>query len=57
MQKRIAWNKDWFYKPEFRDEDIVCDGQVEGFKSIELPHTNIELPFNGFCEKEYQFIS
>ena len=41
MQKRIAWNKDWFYKPEFRDEDIVCDGQVEGFKSVSYTHLTL----------------
>lgn len=57
MQKKIAWNRDWFYKPRFKDEDKSCDNTVEGFQKIELPHTNKELPFNGFCEQEYQFIS
>lgn len=57
MQKRIAWNRDWFYKPVFQEEDKQCTKNTEEFESIELPHTNKMLPFNGFCEQEYQLIS
>ena len=27
------------------------------FEKVDLPHTNIELPYNYFDEKSYQFIS
>lgn len=57
MQKRIAWNREWFYKSEFQEVDKQCDQSVKGFEQIELPHTNRMLPLNGFCEEEYQFVS
>ena len=57
MQKRIAWNREWFYKSEFQEVDKQCDPSVKGFEQIELPHTNRILPLNGFCEEEYQFVS
>jgi len=33
------------------------DFEPEGWESVTLPRSNIELPLNGFDEKSYQFIS
>ncbi|KFZ27493.1 MAG: Beta-galactosidase [Candidatus Izimaplasma bacterium HR2] len=47
-------NYDWDYVPKYNEKFI------ENFpksKKINIPHTNIELPYNNFSEKLYQFIS
>lgn len=50
-------NNGWLYNTEFKDEYI--DGKVnrDDFSEVDLPHTNIELPYNYFDERDYQFIS
>jgi beta-galactosidase len=48
-------NNDWYYKPSFVDEDITSG--TENLERVHLPHTNIELPYNYFDEKMFQFIS
>ncbi|NQT59805.1 MAG: glycoside hydrolase family 2 protein [Bacteroidetes bacterium] len=40
--------KDTYKKPAFDDKEFV---------EVDIPHTNIELPYNCFNEEEYQFIS
>lgn len=47
-------NYGWKYYPEFKEEYIKTFPQGE---VVNIPHTNKELPFNNFSEKDYQFIS
>ncbi len=54
MRKRQPMNNDWLYKPDFTEKDLLSN---DGFEAVRLPHTNIELPYNGFDEKIYQFVS
>lgn len=54
MRNRQPMNSNWLYKPHFTEKDLISN---EGFESVRIPHTNIELPYNGFDEKSYQFIS
>jgi beta-galactosidase len=53
----VSLNSGWKYRPDFSDayRDPVAD--LGGWESICLPHANLELPFNGFDEASYQFVS
>ncbi len=51
-------NRDWNYAPAWRDEWKLGPMPASaGALSVDLPHTNIELPFNDFDEGEYMFSS
>lgn len=56
MRKVIGINNGWYYNPEY-----VCGleekNDVLGFMKVNLPHTNIEVPYNYFDERMYQFQS
>lgn len=52
---KISLNNNWKYLPTFKEE-YIKDFPVD-YKDIRIPHTNKELPYNNFSEKEYQFIS
>ncbi|MCF7926782.1 MAG: glycoside hydrolase family 2 protein [Candidatus Izimaplasma sp.] len=47
-------NFDWQYAPSFKTSYIKSFDYEE---IVNIPHTNISLPFNHFNEKLYQFIS
>jgi beta-galactosidase len=49
----IAFNDRWLY----RAEDVSLSIPDDQFLSVNLPHTNIELPYHNFDNSEYQFIS
>lgn len=55
MKKEIRLNNDWFYKADYNEEMI--SSSLNSFEKVNLPHTNIELPYNYFDENLYQFIS
>jgi len=57
MRKETGFNFDWYYKPDFNEDFIKNDCSLEGFEQVMIPHTNKELPYNNFNEKDYQFIS
>ena len=50
-------NSGWYYKPSFEGPFVGAGAPLDGWERIELPHANRELPFNGFDEAEYQFVS
>jgi len=52
-------NRDWLYTPAF-SEAYTAPGfapEAAGWQQICLPHTNLELPFNGFDETVSHFVS
>lgn len=51
-------NRDWLYKPHFSQEaDLNRPAGTEGYQTLCLPHTNIELPYNYFDDKAFCFVS
>lgn len=50
-------NREWLYKAEFKEEYTRTGCTYEDFEKIELPHTNVVLPYNYFDEGMYQFVS
>lgn len=60
MDRYLSFNKQWLYKPSFDEAYTSADAKLSeeaGFESIVLPHTNLEVPYNYFDEKSYQFVS
>ncbi len=57
MLKRTHINYDWKYMPDFKGEYIAKTFQDSFFETINLPHTNILIPYNNFDERIYQFES
>lgn len=49
-------NFNWKYFKEFKEEYIKMNNEVV-YEQVDLPHTNIELPYNNFDERKYQFTS
>jgi hypothetical protein len=46
MLKRTHINYDWKYMPDFKGEYIAKTFQDSFFETINLPHTNILIPYN-----------
>ncbi len=58
MERTITnLNVDWLYIPKDLESaaETACDEAA--FKRVSLPHTNIELPYHNFSEKEHCFVS
>lgn len=53
MRSTHNFNRDWLYAP-LELTDTIPDA---AFASVDLPHTNIELPYHNFDNGDYQFIS
>lgn len=57
MRTVYPLNFSWKYSPEFLPEMTAKDYDDSKFETVDIPHTNKELPLNYFDEKSYQFIS
>lgn len=57
MIEKINLNYDWKYNEEFSQEALEPDFDDSQFKSVNIPHTNKEIPFNDLDEEIYQYIS
>ena len=57
MRSVIDLNFNWKYCESFTEEMIKPDYDDSAFVSIDIPHTNKELPYNYFDEAMYQFVS
>ncbi len=56
MRKRVNLNFNWYYTPHFK-ETYIHQTDEKDLKVVNLPHTNIECPYNYFDEKDFQFES
>lgn len=57
MRNTYALNFGWKYSPTFSEEMIEPNYNDGKFETVDIPHTNKELPLNYFDEKSYQFVS
>jgi beta-galactosidase len=53
MRSEYLFNHDWLYLPQ----EAQSNTPDNRFTAVTLPHSNIELPWHNFDDKEYQFIS
>ena len=56
MRKRIDLNFNWKYADHFTEEMLRPGYADAQFEHVDIPHTNKELPYNYFNEKDYQFV-
>ena len=59
VRKVISLNNEWYYKPSFSPEDILCPQEKAqtAFEQVALPHTNRELPYHYFSDQDFRFVS
>lgn len=50
-------NRNWRYHPAKVDGAESLSFDDAGFKRVVVPHTNIELPWHSFDDKNYEFVS
>ena len=50
-------NRNWRYHPAWIDGAESPTFNDSGFQRIVIPHTNIELPWHDFDDKDYEFVS
>lgn len=56
MRKIVPLNNNWYYNSQY-EKGLEKSSVTKGFEKVNLPHTNVELPYNYFDEKAFQFIS
>jgi beta-galactosidase len=57
MRSILPLNDSWKYQPEFAESYTAPDFDDSSWADVILPHANVELPYNGFDEADYQFVS
>ncbi|WP_179030968.1 glycoside hydrolase family 2 protein [Paenibacillus kribbensis] len=57
MRTILPLNDQWFYRPEYVESEVNAGIDVSRYEPILLPHTNVELPYNYFDDKAFQFVS
>jgi len=50
-------NRNWKFSPKPVDRGHDRDFDDSGFEQVVVPHTNVRLPWHGFDEKQYEFVS
>ena len=50
-------NRNWRYSQKLADARHSKDFDDSNFERVVIPHTNIRLPWHGFDEKKYEFVS
>jgi beta-galactosidase len=53
----LPMNRKWRYSRSFVAGGHARDFDDSGFERIVIPHTNVRLPWHGFAEKTYEFVS
>ncbi len=56
-RKSLPMLHDWKYVPSFEEAYIAANYNDSAWKTVTIPHTNIETPYNCFDEKMFQFVS
>lgn len=57
MRRVFDINNNWYFKTPYEKGINNLSIMVKGLEKINLPHTNIELPYNYFDEKDFQIES
>src|SRR5215469_14122162 len=53
----LPMNRNWRYSRTQVDGGHAKDCDDSGFERIVIPHTNVRLPWHGFDEENYEFVS
>jgi len=53
----LPMNRNWRYSRRFVEGGHAKGFDDSGFERVVIPHTNVSLPWHGFDEKTYEFVS
>src|SRR5258708_18273051 len=53
----LPMNRNWRYSSRSAEGAHSKDFDDSGFERVVIPHTNVRLPWHGFDEKIYEFVS
>ena len=53
----LPMNRNWRYSGSSREGAHSKDFDDSGFERVAIPHANVRLPWHGFDEKTYEFVS
>jgi beta-galactosidase len=53
----LPLNRNWLYSPKFTEAASAKDFDDSSFERVVVPHPNVRLPWHGFDEKRYEFVS
>jgi beta-galactosidase len=53
----LPMNRNWRYSRSFAEGRQAKDFDDSKFETVVVPHTNAKLPWHGFDEKTYEFVS
>src|ERR1700685_2109422 len=53
----LPMNRGWRYSPSFVESGHEIDFDDSEFAPVVVPHTNLALPWHGFDDKTYEFVS
>src|SRR6202167_1139617 len=53
----LPMNRGWRYSPSFVEDGHELDFDDSKFARVVVPHTNVALPWHGFDDKTYEFVS
>ena len=57
MRRVYSLNRNWLFRRSAVPGADSPGFDEGGFRRVTIPHTNVELPWHGFDEKSYQFVS
>ena len=57
MKRKIDINFDWRYSPKFEESYISPSYDDSLFETVNIPHANVEVPYNNFDDRMYQIES
>jgi len=57
LRRLYPLNHNWLYREQVQPNATGTAFADSGFKRITIPHTNKILPWHGFDDKDYQFVS
>lgn len=57
MRKQLHLNFNWRYTPHFNADYTCTQFNDASWQRVDIPHSNVALPYNHFDEADYQIIS
>src|SRR5262245_50234586 len=57
LRRLLPLNHNWLYREQVQPNATGKAFDDSGFKPVTIPHTNKLLPWHGFDDKEYEFVS
>lgn len=57
LRRLYPLNHNWLYREQAQPQATATAFNDSGFKRVTIPHTNKLLPWHGFDDKEYEFVS